>query len=171
MPFAITKVQFLRCTFQMHFGVGTRHFEKIVLKMILLLSSQSFICHLANIGVKICFHSCCYENQNFSVISHSFCSCNTCVTVVLFVEHTCWTRVACVSVVSFKLHSCHTPIASVWHSCCKIDQILFNKTLKKHIFFLTTMTPVSMLNLVYLNNTRSLKIFSGNKFIIEKKVL
>ena len=33
------------------------------------------------------------------------------------------------------------------------------------------MTPVSMLNLVYLNNTRSLKIFSENKFIIEKKVL
>ena len=51
-------------------------------------------------GVKICFYSCRYRNQNFSVVSHS---CRSCSTRVAFMSHWCRTRVALVLLV---LHSC-----------------------------------------------------------------
>ena len=53
-------------------------------------------------GAKICFYSCRY--QNFSLVSHL-----------------CRARVVSVSLV---LHSCCTRVARVWHSCCKLNQIL-----------------------------------------------
>ena len=57
-------------------------------------------------GVKICFYSCSYQNQNFSFGQHSCCLCSTCVALVPFVQHSCCSRcirvarVALVSLVS-----------------------------------------------------------------------
>ena len=50
--------------------------------------------------VKICFYQCRYQNQNFSLVSHSCRSCNTRVSLVSFVQHSCHTYVARVSLVS-----------------------------------------------------------------------
>ena len=74
-------------------------------------------------AVKICFYSCRYQNQNFSLVSHSCCSSNTRVALVWFVQQSCCTRFACVSLVLLVLHSCRIGVARVWHSCCKLDQI------------------------------------------------
>ena len=42
-------------------------------------------------GVKMCFCLCRYQNQNFSLVSHSCC---TCITVVSLVSHSCcWCRI------------------------------------------------------------------------------
>ena len=88
-------------------------------------------------GVKIYFYSCRYENQNFSLVSHSCCSCSTRVAPVSFMQHSCCPRVISVA---FVLHSCLTGVAlallvlhscwihvarvaRVWHSCCKLDLI------------------------------------------------
>ena len=60
-------------------------------------------------GVKICFYSCRYQNQNFSLVSHSCRQCSTCVTLV-----------------SLASHSCRIRVARAWHSCCKLDQIREN---------------------------------------------
>ena len=57
-------------------------------------------------GVKICFYLCCYQNQNFSPLSHSCCSCSTRVAPL---PHSC--------------RSCRMRVARVWRSCCKLDQI------------------------------------------------
>ena len=59
-------------------------------------------------GVKICFYSCLYENQNFSLVSHWCRSCSTRVALLSLVQHSCWIRVA-----------------RAWHSCCKLEQISF----------------------------------------------
>ena len=48
-------------------------------------------------GVKICVYPCRYQNQNFSVVSHS---CRSCITRVALVSHLCRTRVASVALVS-----------------------------------------------------------------------
>ena len=92
------KIRFLHCTFQTHFDIGTRHSQKVVLKMILLLSLQSFICHIANIGVWKCiftglimkikiFHSYHARVVRVALVSHSCRSCSTRVTHVSFVSH------------------------------------------------------------------------------------
>ena len=68
-------------------------------------------------GVKICFYSCRYENQNFSLVSHSCCSCSTRVALVSIVQHSCRT---CVTLVSLVSHSCCSRVVSValvLHSC------------------------------------------------------
>ena len=71
-------------------------------------------------GVKICFYSCRYQNQNFSLVLHSRRSCSTrvalvlhlcysCLThdaIVLLVLHSCCTRVALVSLMSYSCRSC-----------------------------------------------------------------
>ena len=65
-------------------------------------------------GVKICFHSCHYQNHCFS-----FLSCRSC--------HTC---VAHIALVSLVLHSCCSCLSRValesleLYSCYKIDQIV-----------------------------------------------
>ena len=61
-------------------------------------------------GVKICFYSCRYQNQNFSLVLHSRRSCSTCVTLVSFVQHSCCTCVALVLLVS---HSWRNRVVSV----------------------------------------------------------
>ena len=87
-------------------GMETRHFRKVVLRMKLFLSLYSFNCHIVNIRVSFFFHvgfySCRYQNQNFSLVSHSCCSCCTPVVLVLLVLHSCCirdTRVALVLLV------------------------------------------------------------------------
>ena len=87
-------------------GMETRHFRKVVLRMKLFLSLYSFNCHIVNIRVSFFFHggfySCRYQNQNFSLVSHSCCSCCTSVVLVLLVLHSCCirdTRVALVLLV------------------------------------------------------------------------
>ena len=62
---------------------------------------------------KICFYSCRYQNQNFSLVSHSCCPCRTrgvSESLVSFVSHSCRTCVALVSLVS---HSCCIRVARV----------------------------------------------------------
>ena len=59
-------------------------------------------------GVKICFCSCCYQNQNFSLVSHS---CRSCSTHVVLMLHLCRTRVARSALVSLVSHSCCSCLA------------------------------------------------------------
>ena len=80
-------------------------------------------------GVKICFHLCRYQNQIFSLVSHSCRSCSTlwhssrwCRTSVVLVSlmpRSCLTCVARVTFVSHFFRSC-------CHSCCKLDKIFLN---------------------------------------------
>ena len=50
-------------------------------------------------GVKKCFHSCHYQNQNFSLLSHSCNSCSTRFALVSFMSHSCFPCVAPVKLV------------------------------------------------------------------------
>ena len=79
-------------------------------------------------GVKICFYLCHYQNQNFSLVSHSCRSCSIRAVHVSFVQHLCCTWVACVSLVSHSCRQCRIRVARVWHSCCKLDQIIIDTT-------------------------------------------
>ena len=74
--------------------------------------------------VTICFYLCRYQNQSFSLVSHSCCSCGTRVSLASFVQHLCRTRVARVSLVSHSCCQCCILVARVWHSCCKLGYIL-----------------------------------------------
>ena len=56
-------------------------------------------------GVKICFCSCRYQNQNFVLVAHSCFSCSTHVVLVSFVQHSCRTRIALMLLAS---HSCRS---------------------------------------------------------------
>ena len=77
-------------------------------------------------GVKICSHSCRYQNQNFSLASHL---CRTCASLVSYSCCSCLTRVA---LVSLWCRPCHTHVVPVWDSCCKVDQITkFSQLYKK----------------------------------------
>ena len=75
-------------------------------------------------SLKICFYSSCYQNQVFSVVSHSCRSCSIRDTLVSHSCRSCVTCVALVLLVSHSCRSCRTCVARVWHSCCKINQIL-----------------------------------------------
>ena len=46
--------------------------------------------------MKICFHSCRYQNQNFSLVSYL---CRSCSNRVPLLSHSCHTRVACIALV------------------------------------------------------------------------
>ena len=83
--------------------------------------------------VKICFYSCRYQNQKFSLVSHSLCSCSTRFALMSFVSTrvalvlhscpSCLTRVARVALVPHSFPSYRTYVVPVWHSCCKLDWI------------------------------------------------
>ena len=88
------KVQFLWCTFQMHFGIGMRHFQKAVLRMKFFLSVQFFIYHIVNIGVRKYVSTCVVIKIKI------FYSCRTRVVRVLIVLLSCCTCVALVAPVS-----------------------------------------------------------------------
>ena len=51
-------------------------------------------------GVKICFYSCRYQNQHFSLVSHFCRSCSTRVALVSLVSHLCCIRAARVALVT-----------------------------------------------------------------------
>ena len=61
-------------------------------------------------SVKISFYPCRYQNQNFSLVSHSCRSCSTYVTLVSHSCRLCLTHVALVLLVS---HSCCICVARV----------------------------------------------------------
>ena len=99
--FCHCKVQFLWCTFQMHFCMGTRHFQKVILRMKLFLSLYYFTCHIANIRVwKYVFTHA--SKSKFltlaALVSFVWRSCSTHVALVSLVSHSCCTRVALVGV-------------------------------------------------------------------------
>ena len=93
-----------------------RHFQKVVLRMKLFLSLQSFNCHTENIRVseyvftrdviKIkTFHSCCTRAALVLLVQHSYYSSLTRVASVALVLHmccSCRTRVArCLALVLY----------------------------------------------------------------------
>ena len=106
--FCYFKIQFLWCTFQAHFGVGLRHFQKVVLRMKLFSLCNLSLSYRQNRGGKICFHSCHYQNQNFSLVSHSCRSCTTLVALAPLMSHSCCTCVTCVALIS---QSCRSSLA------------------------------------------------------------
>ena len=95
--FCHCKDQFLWCTF----GMGTRNFQKVVLRMKLFLSLLSFTCYTVNIGVwKYVFICVVIKIKVFYL-------CRTRVIRVALVSYSCHIRVALVFLVSIVLHSCH----------------------------------------------------------------
>ena len=64
-------------------------------------------------GVKICFYSCLYQNQNFSLVLHWGRSCSARVALVPLVRHSCRTCVAPVLLISHSCHSCLAVMAVV----------------------------------------------------------
>ena len=74
-------------------------------------------------GVKICFFSCHYQNQYFSLVSHSCRSCSNHVALVPFVQDSCCLCLIRVALLLLVLHLCRIHVALVWRSCCKLDQI------------------------------------------------
>ena len=98
------------------FWHGNETFQKVVLRMKLFLYLKSFTCHVVNIRVWKCFCSCSYQNQNFSLVSHSCRLCSARVALVLHWCSLCLTRVAC-----------------VWRSCCKLNYIHVYMLLKEHV--------------------------------------
>ena len=91
----------------------SKSFQKVILRMKLFFSLQSFTCDIRS------------ENVFTRVVIKSkiFHSCRTCVVCVVIVSHSCY---QCSTRVALVLHSCPTRVASVarvWHSCCKLDQI------------------------------------------------
>ena len=65
-------------------------------------------------GVKLCFYSCRYQNQNFSFVLLSCCSCSTRVALV---SHSCGSCLTCIVLVLLVLHLCCIRVALVLHSC------------------------------------------------------
>ena len=90
-------------------------------------------------GGKICFYSCNYQNQNFSPVSRSCCSCSNRVALVSFVQHSCCT---CVAVLSIVLHSCllcrnRVAFVSFVSGARVVNQITFFHFTAIHIFKIT----------------------------------
>ena len=87
------------CTFQTHFGMGTRHFQKEVPRLKLLLSLRSFTCHKANVGMWK------YVFTRIVIKIKVFHSCRTRVFYVALLPHL---RRAFASRVSPVSHLCRT---------------------------------------------------------------
>ena len=64
-------------------------------------------------GVKICFYSCRYQNESFSLVLHCCRSCSTRVALVSFVQHLCRLCLTRVASVAFLSHSCRSCLALV----------------------------------------------------------
>ena len=113
----------------------TKHFQKVVHRIKLFLALQSFSCHFVNIrvykyvfthvAIKIkIFHSCRTRVFRVALLSLSCLSCSTRVALVLHSCCLCLTRVASVTLVLHSCWLCRTRVSHVWHSCCKLDQII-----------------------------------------------
>ena len=74
--------------------------------------------------MKIYFYSCSYQNQNFSLVSHSCHPFSTRVALMSLVSHSRYTLVTSIALVLHLCCSCRTRVARVWHSCCKLDSIV-----------------------------------------------
>ena len=68
-------------------------------------------------SVKICFYSCRYQNENFSLVLHCCRLCSTRIALVSFVQHLCRFCVALMSLVSHSCLTCVASVAFVSHSC------------------------------------------------------
>ena len=106
--------------FMVHFSnafwYGNEAFLKVVLKIKLLHSLQSFTCHMVNIGEwKYIFTRVVIKV--FSLESHSCCSCSTRVVREALLSHSCRSCLTRVSLVLHSCRSCHTCVVFVSHSC------------------------------------------------------
>ena len=101
--------QFLWCTFQTHFGMGMRYFQRQYLEW--SISSRcnlSLDRHIVNIGIwKYVFTRVIIKIKIFSLALHSCRSCSTLVALVLHSRRSCCTRIPFVS------HSCRSCLALV----------------------------------------------------------
>ena len=107
--FAIKRFSFWGARFKRIFGMETRHFQKVVLSWYEIVPLL-VIFHLPYSkckDVKICFYPCRYQNQNFTLVSHS---CRTRVVPVALMSHLCRSRSTRVSLVPY---SCRTRVAHV----------------------------------------------------------
>ena len=122
--------QLQRCTFQTHFGMGTKDFQKLVIEL-----NCSSPCNLS-FSIQLLqecenmFSLVLLSKSKFftraALVSYMQHLCRTCVVNVVLMSHSCCTRVARASLVLHSCHSCCTRVAFVLlvsHSCCKIDQI------------------------------------------------
>ena len=134
-----------------HFCMRTRYCQKVVLKIKMSLGLKSFICYIQYRVVKICFNSCRYQNQNFSLVSHSCRSFSTLVALVSFLQHSCRThfvRVALVSLVfgtcfvkqarsifniKFEFSSKSRPLFNVMFYFCMFSKVCFSHIQSAHI--------------------------------------
>ena len=94
-----------------------RHFQKVVLRMKLFLSLQSFTCHIVNIRVrKYVFTRFVTKSKFFTrvvrlaLVSHS---CHQCITRVALVSHSCHQCLILVASVALVSHSCRSCLALV----------------------------------------------------------
>ena len=96
-----------------------------------------------------------------SFVSHSCRSYSACVALVSLVSHSCRTRVVSVALVLHSCSSCRTRVAHVWHSCCKVDQIVIqsNMTLAKKALVISLQCILNVLNAFCLKHL----IFCGSK--------
>ena len=74
--------------FHTHFGMETRHFQKVVLLLVIFPLSYS-----EYRNVKICFHFTVIKIKFFSLVSHSCRSCSICVALLSHPCCSCCTRV------------------------------------------------------------------------------
>ena len=100
--------------------------------------------------MKIFFHSCRYQNRNFSLVSLSCRSCCSCVTLVYLSCCSCLSRVTPVTHVSLMSHLCHScrewptivfleavPLESVCHiHKCFFYQLYLWRSYQLHIKWL-----------------------------------
>ena len=84
------------------FWYGNEAFLKVVLRIKLLHSLQSFTCHMVNIGERKYIFTRVVIKV-FSLESYSCCLCNT--------------RLVCEALLSHSCRSCHTCVVFVSHSC------------------------------------------------------
>ena len=91
------KVQFLWCTFQMNFGIGKRHFQKVVLRMNCSSPYNLLFAILLILGCENMFSVVSLLKSNFSthfaLVSQSRRSCSNFVALV---SHSCRSGLALV---------------------------------------------------------------------------
>ena len=100
--------QFLWCTFQLRFIMGTRHFQKVVVRM------KWFV------------------PNNLSFDIQLIQGCENISSLVSLSKSKFFTRAA---IVSHSCYSCLTRVACVWHWCYKIDQIVYGGAYSPSLIF------------------------------------
>ena len=107
--------------------------------------------------MKICFYFCHYQNQNFSLVSHSCCLCSTRVALESFVLHSCCSRLTRVALVSLVPHSRCVLVASVALMSLMLLLILLLLLLLLLLSIYFIWQDVKILHLKYLHNRRYTK--------------